>query len=221
MGGDFLQRLVARTLAQQLASCFDEATRPHQFVLATRAGEPSTSILSVDGIGVFDLISRQAMLQELRRLPGAAAISTGAHPGSCGLPTMAWDLSFNGPRGASRATPSCPPCLHWESPQPCRRCRQTSVKASTCTPCWMTLTCPHSQAAQPPLAHAWRRACMSMPTFASTPARHECGTLGDGRHQACPPQLLPPTFGLATGRCLNTPRAWKSPGFGRVCRCAT
>ena len=36
--GDFLRRLVARTLAQQFATAFDQATRPHQYALATRAG---------------------------------------------------------------------------------------------------------------------------------------------------------------------------------------
>ena len=36
--GDFLRRLVATTLAQHFAHVFDLATRPHQYVLATRAG---------------------------------------------------------------------------------------------------------------------------------------------------------------------------------------
>ncbi|CAE7290268.1 unnamed protein product [Symbiodinium sp. CCMP2456] len=36
--GDFLWRLVARSLAQQFAPAFEAATNPHQFALSTRAG---------------------------------------------------------------------------------------------------------------------------------------------------------------------------------------
>jgi len=86
--GDFLRRLVARTLAQQFSQHIDEATRPHQFALSTRAGaealahclqletdsHPHCTVLSVDGIGAFDFVSRQSMLTELRNTPGAAAM---------------------------------------------------------------------------------------------------------------------------------------------------
>ena len=34
---DFLRRLVARTLARQFSSAFDEACRPHQFAFSTEA----------------------------------------------------------------------------------------------------------------------------------------------------------------------------------------
>ena len=72
--GDFLRRLVARSLAQQFATAFDLATRPHQYALATRAGaealahtlqvecdqDPTLTVLSVDGVGAYDLISGKA-----------------------------------------------------------------------------------------------------------------------------------------------------------------
>ena len=86
--GDFLRRLVARTPAQHYSRHIDEATRPHQFALSTRAGaealahslqletdtDPSCTVLSVDGIGAFDFVSRQAMLSELRHTPEASAM---------------------------------------------------------------------------------------------------------------------------------------------------
>ena len=86
--GDFLRRLVAWTLAQQFGSAFDLATKPHQHALTTRAGaealahtlqvqcdqDHTLTVLSVDGVGAFDLISRAAMLEALRHVPGASSI---------------------------------------------------------------------------------------------------------------------------------------------------
>ena len=86
--GDYLRRLVARTLAQHFAPAFDVATRPHQYALATRAGtealahslqleceiDPTWTVLSVDGVGAYDLISRLAMLRALRNTPDAASV---------------------------------------------------------------------------------------------------------------------------------------------------
>ena len=83
--GDFLRRLVARSLAQSFATRFLDACQPFQFALSTRAGteavahallvatesRPDATILSVDHVGAFDTISRQAMLQALSSTPGA------------------------------------------------------------------------------------------------------------------------------------------------------
>ena len=77
--GDFMRRVVARTLAQQLGPAVEQHTSPFQFALSTESGrecvahiaqamtdlDPTTTLLSVDGIGAFDLISREAMLQGL------------------------------------------------------------------------------------------------------------------------------------------------------------
>ena len=83
--GDTLRRLVSRCMAQQYATTFQAACQPHQYALSTRAGteaivhtlttlsqtNPNHTILSVDGIGAFDNISRNSMLQELLQLPTA------------------------------------------------------------------------------------------------------------------------------------------------------
>ena len=84
--GDFLRRFVARTLAQQLGPAVERATAPFQFGLTTKSGcecvthiaqtltdlDGNTTLLSVDGIGAFDLISRGAMLQGLLEVEGGS-----------------------------------------------------------------------------------------------------------------------------------------------------
>ena len=85
--GDVFRRLVARTRAQQLNAAVERATSPFQYALTTRAGvecvahvvqtltdlDPGATVLSVDGVGAFDLISRGAMLQGLRGVEGREA----------------------------------------------------------------------------------------------------------------------------------------------------
>ena len=82
--GDTFRRVVARTIAQQVAEAAEEATAPFQYALRTRAGtecvshimqsltdlDPRTTILSVDGVGAFDLISRNSMMEGLFHMEG-------------------------------------------------------------------------------------------------------------------------------------------------------
>ena len=82
--GDIVRRLVAKTFAQELSHHIEAATSPFQHALTTRSGceciahavqaltdvNPEATVLSVDGIGAFDLISRASMLTALRDLPG-------------------------------------------------------------------------------------------------------------------------------------------------------
>ena len=77
--GDVVRRLVARTMAQQLSDAVESGTAPFQYALSTRAGceciahalqglselDPNTTIISIDGIGAYDQISRAAMLDGL------------------------------------------------------------------------------------------------------------------------------------------------------------
>ena len=83
MVSDVLRRVVAKTIAQQIGDQVEKVTAPPQFALNTRAGSEclahtlrtlselneATSILSVDGVGAFDLISRSAMMQGLVDMP--------------------------------------------------------------------------------------------------------------------------------------------------------
>ena len=80
--GQFLRRLVARTMAQQVSKNAEKATAPFQYALSTRAGcecvahvvqaltdlNPEATVVSIDGIGAFDLISRNAMLEGLLQM---------------------------------------------------------------------------------------------------------------------------------------------------------
>ena len=80
--GDVMRRVVARTIAQQVADRVEQAISPHQYALKTKAGcetvahilqvltdaDPNATIVSVDGIGAFDLISRNAMMKGVRHL---------------------------------------------------------------------------------------------------------------------------------------------------------
>ena len=86
--GDVFRRLVARTLAQQVGEEVEQATAPFQFALSTRAGtecvahlvqtltqdDPAATVVSIDGIGAFDLMSRNAMLEGLANLGRGSAL---------------------------------------------------------------------------------------------------------------------------------------------------
>ena len=85
---DIFRRLVARTIAQQMSDVVEAATGPYQHALSTRAGtecnahilqtltedNPRTTVLCIDGIGAFDLISRKSMLEALMRVEGCPDI---------------------------------------------------------------------------------------------------------------------------------------------------
>ena len=86
--GDAFRRLVARTLAQQLHEEFQSACAPFQYALSTKAGaealvrairastesDPRTTVLSVDGVGAYDHISRLSMLSALADRPALAGL---------------------------------------------------------------------------------------------------------------------------------------------------
>ena len=79
---------MSRTLAQQLAPAVEKATAPFHYALTTRAGcecighilqvetdsSPERTVLSVDGIGAFDLVSRESMLRGLFSVQGGEAV---------------------------------------------------------------------------------------------------------------------------------------------------
>ena len=79
-----IRRLVGRTTARQLAESVKSATPPFQFALSTRANcecvahasqgltetDLEATVLSIDGISAFDLVSRAAMLRGLSGVEG-------------------------------------------------------------------------------------------------------------------------------------------------------
>ena len=84
VAGDVVRRLVSRTMAQHLGTVVESATALYQYALRTRAGceciahalqglcdvDPNATIISIDGIGAFDQISRAAMLEGLMNVEG-------------------------------------------------------------------------------------------------------------------------------------------------------
>ena len=67
-----------RTIAQQIGPPVQVATAPHQFAMSTRAHllqartdqDHRATVLSIDGIGAFDLMSRESMVRGLSRVEG-------------------------------------------------------------------------------------------------------------------------------------------------------
>ena len=84
VAGDIVGRLVAPTISQQVVEAVQTATTPFQYALSTRSGcecvahalqglteiDPRATVTSIDGISAYDLISRQAMLEGVREMPG-------------------------------------------------------------------------------------------------------------------------------------------------------
>ena len=80
--GDIVRRLVARTMAKQVAKQAEKATAPFQYALSTKAGceriahivqsltdvDSNATIVSIDGVGAYDLISKNSMLRGLLRM---------------------------------------------------------------------------------------------------------------------------------------------------------
>eukprot|EP00434_Breviolum_minutum_P019350 symbB.v1.2.017057.t1/scaffold1314.1/size125707/10 len=88
--GDTFRRLLSRTLAQTFGAAFDAACAPHQFALSTRAGaealtravrarlalDDQATIVSIDGVGAYDHVSRAAILAALHQNPHLTGSST-------------------------------------------------------------------------------------------------------------------------------------------------
>ena len=84
---DVLWRVQAKTITQQIGDQVEMSTAPFQFALKTRAGSAcvahtlrtlselneATTILSIDGVGAFDLIC-SAMMQGLVDMPDGVKV---------------------------------------------------------------------------------------------------------------------------------------------------
>ena len=82
VAGDIIRRLVGRTIAQRLGPAVERATSPFQYALSMWAAcecvehalqalcetDPQSTVLSIDGVSAFDLISRGAMMQGVREV---------------------------------------------------------------------------------------------------------------------------------------------------------
>ena len=81
--GGVVRCLIAKTMSDQMMARFETATKPFQHALSTRAGcesithivqtatdyDARATVLSIDGVGAFDLISCRAIMTALHRMP--------------------------------------------------------------------------------------------------------------------------------------------------------
>eukprot|EP00439_Symbiodinium_sp_Y106_P058939 s1993_g8.t1 len=151
-----LTALVSRCLARQYADTFDEATRPYQFALQTRAGtdalagmlraavdlDADATIVSLDGRSAYDTISRAAFLRKLREVAPAlvpfvrsSPCGTARSPRTTGGTLLAPVGASVKAKAASRATPWPRPCTRLANTMPSllpTSCRSVQAQATHC-----------------------------------------------------------------------------------------
>ena len=129
--GDTFRRGVARTMAQQCARKFEEACMPFQYALSPRAGtdcvarvvrsmmelDPTKTLLSIDGIGAFDHITRKSMLEALLLSFLSSGCSTARIPRMCGTTTREMRSCRVGGGGGEQGDLLMPALLPWASTQ--------------------------------------------------------------------------------------------------------
>ena len=130
--GDIMRRLVARTMAKQIAKKVEKATAPFQYALTTKAGcecvahilqtimdkDERATVVSIDGAGAYDLISRNAMMEGLLRMEDgdqvhSCGVSVEARRPTCGKMKWASRRTSHKGREGNKETPSCHCCSHW------------------------------------------------------------------------------------------------------------
>ena len=142
--GDIIRRLVARTMSKQIAKKVEETTAPFQYALTSKAGcecvphilqtltdsNQETTIISIDGVGAYDLISRSAMLEGLLRMEDGDQILPFVRTFYGSPSTYLWEDEMGVVQhipqgeGGEQADPSCPCSSHWASTRPSSRLRQ-------------------------------------------------------------------------------------------------
>ena len=135
--GNIIRRLIARTIAQQISKQVEEATALHQHALQTKSGcecvshmvqmltqlNPRQTVVSVDGVSAFDLVSQNAVLQGLGNMIDGAQVLPFVRLFHSDPSTHVWEDEFGEPqmipkvRAASKGIRLCPSCLVWDSTQ--------------------------------------------------------------------------------------------------------
>ena len=194
--GDFVRRLVARTVAQQFFDTVQLATAPSQFAQSTKASseciahvaqaltdmDASATLLSVDGIGAFDFVSRGAMMRGLMEVEGGGSVLLFVRQFYGTPSTYRWDddegvtLTSLTEKAESKAMHSCRCC----SPSVCTGlCAPSETGSSRQNVCWHFWTTSMRSAAQTRSSVCVLRSkknCGPTPGFKCTKARPSCGT---------------------------------------------
>ena len=195
--GDVFRRLVARTLARQFGAAFRTACAPFQYALSTRAGSEAvvravqtaieadrrTTVLSIDGMGAYDHISRASMLEALR----AHAPLTGLLPfaslfyGQASRYTY-YDEAGVGHEvlqgeGGEQGDPSCRAFMRSANTPPSSTCTPSFTRGKDCMRFWTMFPSHPFRSAHFRPCEPRRRRCPASPT-----SRYTLGKLAPGTH---------------------------------------
>ena len=158
--GDIIRRLVARTISKQISEKVEVATAPFQNALKTKAGcecvahvlqtltdlDPEATIMSIDGVGAYDLISHNATLEGRLRMEGGDQILPFVRCFYDSPSTYLWDDEMGvaqsmPPRTEeNKAIPSCPCCSPSDNTERWKPQKRGWVLASVCSRIWTTFT---------------------------------------------------------------------------------
>ena len=111
--GDVVQRLVARTMAQQMGKAVEAAT-PIRILQGLTDADERATVISVDGVSAFDLISRGAMMQGLMRVNGgseavpSSECSMALRRSTCGKTPLVSCTPSHRARGGEQGDPLMP-----------------------------------------------------------------------------------------------------------------
>ena len=137
--GDILRRLVVKTMAKQISKEAEAATAPFQYALSTKAGckcvahilqsitdlDSEATVISIDGIGAYDLISRNPMLEGLSLDGEGRDVSMGLRQHICG--TTRWESPNTSTKGrGARRHPHVDASRTWATPSSCCCAREVA-----------------------------------------------------------------------------------------------
>ena len=184
--GTTLRRLVAKTLARQFGGEVEAACAPRQFALSTRAGtdcvghavraltdaRPTATLVSVDGVGAFDNVSRKAMLSKLLSFPGARAmlpfvLLSYGQESSCDWKDAEGEVArWSKGKVVNKATHSCRFSSAWGCMSRFRKLAQGSTMANSSSHTWTTSILSSSQNACALCVTTWPKLCSDAQGYA-------------------------------------------------------
>ena len=181
VAGDIVRRLVARTISQQLSSAVESATAPFQYALSIRAGcecvahvlqalcevDERATIMSIDGISAYDLISRRAMLSGLAQVDGGREV----------LPFV---KSFYG-----APSHDAPVVLSRTTQRVCARFRKGCSPTNGSSHSWTTCTWFVCQTGWLQSTRCWRTRCGSTREFECMQGKTKIYNRAGERPEAC------------------------------------
>ena len=184
--GDIVRRLVARSMAKQIAKKVEQATSPFQYARSAKARsecvahvvqtltdvDPNATVVSIDGVGAYDLISRNSMLRGLKRMEDGDQVlpfvrcfygSPSTYKNSRKTNWARQRTSLKGREG-NKVIPSCLYFLHWGNTQFLRQSRAGCWMVRSCSRILTTFTSFVNLTVLQMCTPSWRKNCPIMHT---------------------------------------------------------